>query len=383
MNQTPQQPSSIHALALSTVGGTPARTGFNLQDQVAATYCIQMLSTPSLAEVWCEAHDDIILLHSTSIGEEVEFVQVKDEDPDQLWSLARLCQGDSAAKTKAGTSILERSLAQHRCSEPCKFRIVTSRDIKSDLSPLTHPLDSPERAACKAAIEALVSEAEKKINGFLSPNGAGCGFWFQRACWEVVYTVEAVEDHNLITLARALEQLGIFLLADQIAELYKKVVRLTFDAALSKTSEGKKLKRAIVLQFIGKHGQALVHPAPVSGTRVAEKMQAASLTAEAIDAANRTRHLYRQAVLTDKYSAPKEYNRVEGEVVARLSSLLNKLDSGDLADTGPQFHTRCHNKLEELLETNSTAKQLGLAFLQGCMYNITDRCSHRFLRVSA
>jgi hypothetical protein len=92
MSETPQQPSSIHALALPTVGGTPARTGFNLQDHVAATYCVRMVLEQGIKEIWCEAHDDITVLWDASAGEEVEFVQVKNEDPDQLWSFALLCQ---------------------------------------------------------------------------------------------------------------------------------------------------------------------------------------------------------------------------------------------------------------------------------------------------
>ena len=367
---------------MPTTGGTPARTGFYLQDHVAAGYCIRIIFEAELKEIWCEAHDDLTILRDGGTGELVEFVQVKNEELDQLWSLARLCQPDSKVKTKAGTSVLERSLAQNSCAEPCSFRIITSRDVNSDLKPLLYALNSAERKSSKAAIDALIVEAEKKVNGYLSPNGKGCSFWFHNASWEVVYTVDAVEDRNLVTLGKALEKLGLFLLVDQVNELYRKLVRLTFDAALSRTREGKKLKRDTVLQFIQKHAEELVHPAPVSGTRVTDKMKAASLSAEAIDAANRTRYRYRQAVLTDKYSAPREYNRVEDEVVARLSSLLSKLDSGELLDSGPQFHSRCHSSLEELFNSDSTAKHLGLAFLQGCMYNITDRCSHRFLRVS-
>jgi hypothetical protein len=383
MKVNPQQPSSIHALALPTVGGTPARIGFNLQDHVAAAYCIRMMSEPLIKELWCEAHDDITVLWDSTGGEEVEFVQVKNEDLGQLWSLARLCQPDSKANGKNGTSLLERSLAQHRCSEPCKFRIVTSVGVNGDLSPLIHPLGSEQRAESKAALSALTLAATKKVKDYRSDNGGDCGFWIERTCWEVVHSVEAVEAKNLVVLPKVVELHGNFLLADQIRELYKKIVRLVFDAALSTTSQGKKLTREKVLGFIAEIAQTLAHPAPVSGTRVAEKMHAASLSVEAIDAANRTRYLYRQAMLGDKYSAPKDYNRVEGEVVARLSTLLNKLDIGDLPDSGPQFHARCHTKLEELFDVDPIAKKLGLAFLQGCMYNVTDRCSHRFLRVSA
>jgi hypothetical protein len=252
-----------------------------------------------------------------------------------------------------------------------------------ELRLLTHPLDSTERLAGKDVLDALGACIDTKLKGYQSPNGQGCIFWVQRTCWDVVHTVEAVEARNLITLARELERVGLFLMSDQVAELYKKIVKQVFDASLSKSAELKKLKRADVLKSITDNANRLAHPAPVSGTRVAEKMDRATLTAETIQAANHTRWLYRQAILRERYSSPLEYTRVEGEVVARLSTLLNRLDTGDLTDDGPAFHTRCQTKLEELYESDPAAKQLGLAFLHGCMYNITDRCGHRFLRVTA
>ena len=73
---------SIHAIPIETVGGTPARRGFNLQDHVAASFCIRMMLDDQLKEVWCEAVDDITLIWQRGLGEEVEFLQVKSEEPN-------------------------------------------------------------------------------------------------------------------------------------------------------------------------------------------------------------------------------------------------------------------------------------------------------------
>src|SRR5437764_2305275 len=100
---------SIHEIPLPTTGGIPARKGFDLQDHVAASYCIQMISETRIKEVWNEAHDDVTLIWQTGTEEEVEFIQVKSNELDQLWSIALLCQRDSSAKTKEGTSIFDRS----------------------------------------------------------------------------------------------------------------------------------------------------------------------------------------------------------------------------------------------------------------------------------
>src|SRR6266576_981294 len=113
----PQQPS-IRDLPPLETGGSEARRGFDLQDHVAARHCIQMLTNPALKEVWCENQDDITLIWQDGAEERIEFIQVKNNQLDGLWSVAKLCSrdvsgvqsGDSQASKKTkriGTSVLE------------------------------------------------------------------------------------------------------------------------------------------------------------------------------------------------------------------------------------------------------------------------------------
>src|SRR5207253_2093700 len=141
------------------------RKGFDLQDHVAARYCIEMIRDDRILEVWCEAHDDVIVIWKTAMGEEVEFIQVKGLELDQLWSLAKLCEQDASSKKKTGTSIIERSLGQHRCVEPCRFRLVTSRPVMDELKVLTIKLESSARAAAKPLMDALAAKLTAKIDG--------------------------------------------------------------------------------------------------------------------------------------------------------------------------------------------------------------------------
>ena len=279
MSQTTQS-VSIHVLPIVTVGGIPARVGFNLQDHVAAGYCIEMLPDTRIAAIWCEAHDDITILRADEQSEVVEFVQVKSEEPNQLWSAAKLCQQD--AGKLSGTSVLERSLANHACTEPCLFRIVTTRDVMDELKGLTYPLASQERVQRKDSLNELTKTCSDRLNGFRSPLGGGCAFWVERATWGVVHSLEYLGALNRLALSAALERLGIVLLVDQTAELYGKLVRLAFDAALARKAAEKKLTRTAVLEWIEKNANALAYPATVSGTRMVEKMKAASLTGDTI-----------------------------------------------------------------------------------------------------
>ncbi len=64
--------------------------------------------------------------------------------------LAKLCQQEGGKQ--AGTSMLERSLAHHACTEPCTFRIVTTRDVMDELKGLTLMLESVERGSKRQSL---------------------------------------------------------------------------------------------------------------------------------------------------------------------------------------------------------------------------------------
>jgi len=130
---------SIHDLGPLEQGGPVARTGFVYQDHVAARFCIDMLRNARLVAAWCETLDDITLLWMGENGQvTVEFVQVKSNDLGQMWSVALICDGGKG-------SLVARSLAQHRCHEPCCFRVVTRVGVQPDLRVLLLSRDHTDR----------------------------------------------------------------------------------------------------------------------------------------------------------------------------------------------------------------------------------------------
>jgi hypothetical protein len=68
---------SIYELTPLDISGRHARNGFEYQDHVSATFCLEMMLHPELKEVWPETHDDITLFWRDSSDVRVEFVQVK------------------------------------------------------------------------------------------------------------------------------------------------------------------------------------------------------------------------------------------------------------------------------------------------------------------
>ena len=125
-------------------GGPVARSGFNYQDEIAASFLIEMLENPSLVKVHCETHDDVLLVWAQDNSDRrlAEYVQVKASEPDKLWSPADLCQ---RKKSSVGTSIFEVSLSRDKHREDSRFRLVTLRSITSALKILCFPYGAPGR----------------------------------------------------------------------------------------------------------------------------------------------------------------------------------------------------------------------------------------------
>ena len=190
---------SIYNLRPLEVGGVEARQGFQIQDHVAAGFCIEMLSRAELIEVWCETQDDITLIWQEDGGKCVEFVQVKSNELNQLWSIAELCKREKGkVNKKVGSSIIERSLAYDRCREPCCFRIVTCRPVMTELEGLTLPIDSEQRAAKGEDLNQLKGRVEEKVGDFRSPNDNGPSYWVDKTKWDVRHSEQGIKDANLI-----------------------------------------------------------------------------------------------------------------------------------------------------------------------------------------
>jgi len=393
---------SVHDLPPLNSGGVDARRGFDVQDHVAAGLCISMLRDDQLKAVWCESHDDITLIWDRSGQETAEFIQVKSNELDHLWSAARLCKReagpeDSSAETtvaatnsraalkrakKIGTSILERSLAYDRCKEPCLFRVVTCWQVATELRLLTYDLVGEHRVQSTKELEQLILKLRGYVGDYRSPNGNDCGFWAERVLWQTVGTLENVRNRNLIAITQLIEALGYYVVHDQVDEVYARLVSKVSNAGAAdwrRDREEKKITRQSLHIWLIAALEAL-RPAARGGQRLREKMEKASLPEDSVSAALAERNSYRQEVLTPRYFSPSEHRLMEDEVAAALHSLRSRLDSGDYADDGRQFHLICRDRLENLRHELPVEKRPPLAFLNGCMYNMADRCAHRFRR---
>ena len=376
---------SIYDLPPLSVGGMEARNGFAFQDHVAVGFCLEMLENSKLLEVWCESLDDITLIWEFPGDKCAEFIQVKGSEMNQLWSVAKLCERETKTHS-SGQSIMEKSLAQDRCKEPCRFRIVTARPVMSEIEILTFPQTAPARINGKVEFDAIHKLMEPKVGSSRSLNGNDYKFWTERMFWDVRHTNESVHDANILKLSKFLSCTGIGLAPDQLEELYTKLLKKVWDASRIDPRvfpNQNRIKRIDFEPWIMRVAHDMGLPAAGAPGKLEEKMQRASLAPDLISTAVEQIRYYRGEQLSPKYLDLDQQRFIQGEVSAILQSLKSRIDNGQLADDGGLFHGLCLEELEKLRNELPISPKPPLAFLQGCMYNITGRCLHRFRRITA
>lgn len=355
-----------------------ARRGFLYQDHIAARFLLEMLSKPCLAEVWCETHDDIVLLWNCSSGLSVEFVQVKSEDPGQLWSVALLCQRVGG---KPGTSIVERSLARARCGEPSRFRLVTASGVNDSLGVMRMGRSTGTRSSHQEAINQLETAITAKVGALCSPSGMSGRAWLDSTRWLVAESCEAVQNANLLELDRLLYERGLLLGPEHRGELYKRILQKVHEAAAARWDTSPKAKKIICSDFDAWLGQAardFAHPSTgTGGSRLARKMRRAELSNETILGAEELRLDYRRRSLEEDFIAPSPYSELVLDVRYSLHKELVALDAGEV-EPGGKFLVRCLNVVQGAYSRHKVGLDVQEAFAAGCMYDMTDRCTHRF-----
>ena len=374
----PKTLPSIHEIAPLDQGGVIARQGFLYQDHIAALFCLEMLRNPSLAEVWCETHDDIALIWKCDGGCSVEFVQVKSEDPGQFWSVALLCERPAG---KAGTSVPERALARARCSEPTRFRMVTAVSVNEALKVLQLPRTGPARQTHRTAMDQLEAAITSKLGTLSGPNGMDCRAWLEASRWLVAESCHAVQNANTLELDRYLCQRGFVLLPEHREEHYKRLLQLVHEAAAARwdtTPGSKKITRAAFEAWVDRAARDFLFPSTgEAGGRLARKMKRAGLTAEVILLAEEFRLAYRRESLEEDFVAPSPHQRFIEDLRYNLHRRLVTLDSGQV-EPGSSFLAQCLDTVQAVYAKHSAGIEVQETFAAGCMYDMTERCTHRF-----
>lgn len=368
---------SIHDSVKTEEGGPVARKGFAYQDAYGVRVCLLMMDDASFIKaVWCEQYDDIVLIKNENGQDVVEFCQVKDIQHDQFWSRALLCSRSEGV----GTSLLETSLARDIFFEPCTFRVITSCNIKDELKSLSLPLGHPDRAIATAAFQDLSAYCNGKIDSTHLLPGGCVTHWLARATWETP-TRDYLDSSNLILVQKVLESLGFSPTSQTCEEVYQKLLWAVKSAGELqwKDRDGRKFNRSRLESLLRK----FVDPYPdvQSSQKLQKKLEAADLDStyiqSAFDLRNTFRRHFRESTLLDQLNR----DRLQSTILSRLGRLRRELDSGELNDTPLEFYNRCIAEVESIRNLPDFSQlTLPEGFFEGCMYDISGRCGHRYTK---
>lgn len=378
-------------------GGIVARDGFSFQDHVAVGFLLNMFLDKRLIEVRCESQDDITLIWDEDGTIIVEFVQVKGNKLNQLWSIAKVCErgrqllagsSDGDSVQRDGRSIAEKTLANDRFSEESRFRIVTRRDVNGDLKYLCLPITSPSRDSTGPDHKGLCKDIADRTGITKSPKGNGWDYWVSNTLWEVEHSTDAVHNKNISKLLRISENEGMFLTEPERSSVYDSLIKRAQDTALADWRIDPSLKKINRTDFCRWLRNAMSEASQDKSDRgvakmCEEKMKDASLPNDYIENARCTLESYRRETLAPRYLERSDRMVLEGEVSASLQELRSRFDAGELHLSNIQFHAECIKRLTELQATVMIDTRPSLSVLQGCMYYITGRCGHRFRRIEA
>ena len=365
-------------------GGPIARTGFDYQDHVAVGFLLEMLGNPELEKVHCETQDDIVLVWCGS-GEKLrtaEYVQVKSDLPDQLWSTSKLCQRH---KGKVGSSIFEKSLERDRCKEPSLFRICTQREPNSALSCLTHEFCDPRRATDTDEVKALVGDLEKKCGTSSSKKGNGAAFWVQNCKWDYTESMGSLEARNVTRVLELAsnEPLPVPLLPDQARAIARDLLVIVKDASSAPCQPDlseKIITRDWLLNWWQQRFQQLLDGASTAaGGMLRSKLNDALVSEDTIQLAIEQRRRFAELRRNRGYLELDDPERMIDRIGVRAAQLQMNADVLDKAPTGQEFHQQCVDAVDAIANDFGDDLQ---TFARGGLYDIADRCLHRFRRPS-
>lgn len=373
---------SIFNTVPNDFGGINARRGFAYQDEVAAYFYLEMLSNQSLIEVSCETYDDILLVWQEDNEKILEFVQVKADHIDQLWTIAKLCKREKTGDTGIGSSILEKSFERDQYFEKSRFRLVTCRQIESNLKLFNYGLSHEYRSPTSPLFEKIKTDIERYFKGIISKKGNTLDFWLKNTQWDEI-AENIITHRNEHTLAQVLYKNGMPCEPDTVHCIYNNLRALA-----KKTAEygrdnwdKKRVSRDHLLDNLREWLEP--YPEKSKTERLEKKLTDAGLDKICFEAAKEHQRNYLKKRRTSGYFTTELAEEIELQVLEKLHSLRSSYDSGKITVNGVQFHDLCLNEIKEPKSSLGNSNNTLNSYLYGCMYEITARCRHRFTRFQA
>lgn len=371
---------SVDDMAPSEEGGPIARSGFDYQDEIGVSFLFDMLEDSNIQKVHFETHDDLLVVLTAEPCPVAEFVQVKSGELNQLWTVAVVCKNENGT----GTSVLDRSLARDCCREQSQFRLITFRQVSSELKPLTYPRGAPGRQLTEPTMASLLRVFEERKLTCVSKKGNGVEYWVANCLWQEWPDEAAIRESNFSRLTRLAGRRSSYLFPEQSDQLLDELRLLVKRAGAARwqSHRGEKIvPRSQICSWLDRRlAELRSGVASPSGGKLAGKMEEAGLSEEQVRMAIDLRLDYAKVVRTSRYMTTKNADKLQVRVKSELASLRARMMAGQLQLDGQGFHLLCLERMDAINNERRSDSDDQSAFLKGCMYDITDRCLHRFSR---
>lgn len=354
---------SIHEVKPPESGGPTARSGFMYQDHVAVKCLLNMFEDPTLQNIWFEGLDDIVILRGDNI---VEFIQVKSNDLSSRWSVDKLISEE----------LIQKSLSRGVCQEDVLYRIVTSYDVDSVLSVLKYRIGDSNRNTEK--IDLIHTKILNKVNIGQNQKGHTVRDWLDKCWWEKLSdSMEDLQAKNLILLEDTIyKDRQIQLPIDQKKELYQQLLSLVRDASLP--NQKNSMNRSEINQWFD--DKLSNFTTPKTGTeKLITKMQEAGIPDSTIEVAKEMKWKYKNETLNHIFVSSLSINTFKDTVLSKLHNLKIDFDADKLNMSDMDFYRHCNQVIDQL----AVEHNIPISIAKGCMYDITNRCSHRFTKVKS
>jgi hypothetical protein len=209
-------------------------------------------------------------------------------------------------------------------------------------------------------------------------------YWLKHCYWDIRHSKESLESSNFIRLLHIGTAEGKVLLPEQIDHLLDELRSWAKKAGEAKWEPDRAAKiianRVLRAWWERRTNEILNGAGSASGLKLTRKMRAAVLADDQILMAIELRRDYSQVVRTSRYMDDDLAKRLQSRVKAELTALRARFVAGQEPLDSAGFHLLCIERMNLINSELPPSADDRSAFLIGCMYDITDRCLHRFER---
>lgn len=230
----------------------------------------------------------------------------------------------------------------------------------------------------------LLKDFQTKKITCASKKGNGIDYWLAHCLWEERPDENAVRQTSFNRLMRLSSRSGPPLFPEQLDQLLEELRLGVKNAGAARWQSHRTRKivtrSQICVWFDRRLSELRTGVAAPSGGKLTGKMEEAGLLEDQVRMAIDLRINYSKFVRTSRYMTAKNADKLQTRVKSELASLRARMMAGQLQLDGQEFHLLCLERMDAINAERREGTEDQSGFLKGCMYDITDRCLHRFSR---